>query len=265
MDSPHIQQALILLGMHRSMTSLVARTFQESGLFIGDDLIGAGPGNPDGHFESSLIVDFHQTVIRKHHLSSWWWGINESKALQLSLSDQFLMPAKTILDSFPKDRLIGWKDPRTPFFIRGWQKLIPESRYVIIFRHPVACVHSLIRRSMRGRVLKFRPFLATRYFNLWERTNRSLLSFYQEFQDRCVILHMPDHFFELEYQDRLNHHLVEYWNLPLRRLDFKSTFKADYVNSPNTTPSLERLYRKRNKTIAIYEALCEAASSHEFR
>src|SRR5919197_2381254 len=42
-----------IVGMHRSGTSLVAQVLAKAGLYLGrtDDLIPAGPDNPDGYWE----------------------------------------------------------------------------------------------------------------------------------------------------------------------------------------------------------------------
>ena len=43
----------IVVGMHRSGTSVVAQWLSRSGLFIGDSLLGPNVGNEQGHFEDA--------------------------------------------------------------------------------------------------------------------------------------------------------------------------------------------------------------------
>ena len=50
--------ALVVTGMHRSGTSMVAAYLQQAGVSIGRNLIGPAPGNPRGHFEDR---DFRRT------------------------------------------------------------------------------------------------------------------------------------------------------------------------------------------------------------
>ncbi|MBM4059289.1 MAG: chromosome partitioning protein ParA, partial [Planctomycetes bacterium] len=43
--------AVVVVGMHRSGTSLVASLCQAAGIDMGTDLLGPHPGNGAGHFE----------------------------------------------------------------------------------------------------------------------------------------------------------------------------------------------------------------------
>ena len=60
---PHTT-VLVITGMHRSGTSLIAAILREAGVHLGDQLIGADTGNIRGHFEDVDFVQFHQTVLR---------------------------------------------------------------------------------------------------------------------------------------------------------------------------------------------------------
>ena len=54
---------LLILGMHRSGTSLLAALLEDWGVHIGETLVGADVGNPRGHFEDRDILDFHTRAL----------------------------------------------------------------------------------------------------------------------------------------------------------------------------------------------------------
>ena len=56
-------KCLIIVGMHRSGTSLTTSVLSKSGLDIGSNLLGSGVGNEEGHFENLEFVDFHRKML----------------------------------------------------------------------------------------------------------------------------------------------------------------------------------------------------------
>ena len=59
----HGSSVLVVAGFHRSGTSLVTEILSRAGLFVGDDLIGANPSNPYGHFEDREVVRLHDRLL----------------------------------------------------------------------------------------------------------------------------------------------------------------------------------------------------------
>ncbi|HUU33183.1 MAG TPA: hypothetical protein VMW48_03915, partial [Vicinamibacterales bacterium] len=64
---------LIVLGMHRSGTSLAASLLADAGLDVGTRLLGANASNPRGHFEDEDFVELQQAVLRELGLSPDGW------------------------------------------------------------------------------------------------------------------------------------------------------------------------------------------------
>lgn len=249
------RQVLILAGMHRSMTSLVAKSFLASGLYLGDDLIGATPANPDGHYESQKFVAFHLDMIKQYQLKSWWRVIDPEKAKTAAQSVSFQTQAQALFLSIASAPLVGWKDPRTALFIHGWSEVIPDAYYILIVRDPVSCVHSLIRRSTKGVITNYRPLLANRFFNLWEVTNRSILTFYKEQPHRCILLHTPEDLMNPNVERALNNVLLDQWQLALEPINFQKHLNQEYIRSQHTPNYLRGLYHFRPKTKKLYEEL----------
>ena len=237
----------------------MAHAFHDAGLFLGDDLIGAAASNPYGHFESQAIVDFHKQQIADHRLASKLSFIHRGKASDHSATTSFQDGAKEILDRHfhnkEEDRLVGWKDPRTPFFLDGWHQVLSDPHYIFVVRHPVHCVRSLNHRTRANAGTSFFPFLSTRHFNLWEATNLCIADFVSRHPDRCTVLHAPDDLVSKIAVDQLNDLITKQWHLDLAPLLFEKVIDPQLLMKSNSCPKLEKQYLKRPKTMALYDHL----------
>ena len=59
------QPPVLVVGMHRSGTSLLARMLQLLGVHLGDDLLPADQHNPDGYGEDKRFVTFQRHILRR--------------------------------------------------------------------------------------------------------------------------------------------------------------------------------------------------------
>jgi O-antigen biosynthesis protein len=178
----HRGTVLIIAGMHRSGTSVTASVLQSAGLDIGQELIGAAPDNPRGFFEDADFVKFHETVLASQGLSH----LGERPGIAVQVQEQFVGQARSLVEARRAKPLWGWKDPRNTLFLDFWAKLVPEAKFVFVYRNPWDVVDSLYRRGH----LFFRtnPGLAV---NEWLNCNRAILQFYERFPQRSILFHVP--------------------------------------------------------------------------
>ena len=167
---------VIVLGMHRSGTSLLAGSLEAAGLHLGE-VNQAAPFNPKGNRENESIRDFHDDLLARHG-AAWntppkrqirWRQLDNDRAL--SLVDPYLR------DGVPW----GFKDPRTLWMVEGWLRLLPNARIIGVFRHPLLVVRSLAARSGD---LAIETDAALR---LWCAYNSELLRLHRKF--RFPLLH----------------------------------------------------------------------------
>lgn len=57
---------IVVAGMHRSGTSMMAGLLARLGVQMGQTLIEPDPHNPLGYFEDADIVGFHQQAFAQH-------------------------------------------------------------------------------------------------------------------------------------------------------------------------------------------------------
>lgn len=140
---------VVLMGMHRSGTTLLVSWMEELGVYMGR----AQDGNREALF-------FQQRNRRMMALAgaSWlypdpflWWIQDPERRLFLlrrlrrdvekTLEKEYL-PSR---NQWPS--IWGWKDPRTVYTLELWRELFPDLRLVVIRRHGVDVAVSLIRRA----------------------------------------------------------------------------------------------------------------------
>ena len=137
------QTAIVITGMHRSGTSLTTSLLQSAGVFVGDRLLGNNLSNPKGHFEDLDFVEFHQSLLESQGLRSEGWMDNSCK----EIPQEFTEKAQDLIRQRNKHLNWGWKDPRTTLFLDFWSELIPDAKYVFVYRSPWEVVDSLYRRG----------------------------------------------------------------------------------------------------------------------
>lgn len=183
---------LVVVGFHRSGTSLLSHLLHRAGLFLGEQLLGAMPSNPYGHFEDVEIVRLHETILRDHGDT---WHITKPTAFHIRPEHWATMQAH-VQERSAAHRLWGFKDPRVCFFLGAWKYLMPGARFVVVYRDPSECVFSLERRqaadlfASRGNAALHRRFWreADHGMKMWIAYNRAILNFVNEHRDDCLVV-----------------------------------------------------------------------------
>lgn len=172
-------QVLVITGMHRSGTSLTTSLLQSAGLDVGQRLLMENDSNPKGHYEDLDFVNFHEDVLEAQGLHTAGWVLDRS----IPISEILLPQAINLVEKNSSKPLWGWKDPRTVLFLDFWQKLIPEAKFVFVYRQPWEVMDSLFRRGNPTFVKN--PNLA---LEVWQHYNQLILEFCQTFPDRSLLL-----------------------------------------------------------------------------
>lgn len=138
-------KAFIILGMHRSATSLAAKGLHDAGVHMGEDLLGAMPSNDYGHFENRRFVELNDAILDRAG-GSWANPPLEEKIINAGrqLSERI---KQTIANESAGHELWGWKDPRTTLTIGCYWQHLENPHLVICFRNPVQVAVSLQKRD----------------------------------------------------------------------------------------------------------------------
>ena len=155
------QPPVIVIGMHRSGTSLMSRLLETLGVFMGGD---HDPNAESKHFrklnqhsfqavgsewnrpkpvidamESATFINEQAAFYHQHLLVGWgglrYWGGKRWVGLATG-------------SSVPR---WGWKDPRTSLTLPAWLQVFPEAQVVHVIRNGIDVAISLHRRQLKQR------------------------------------------------------------------------------------------------------------------
>ncbi len=169
---------VIIAGMPRSGTSFTASVFQRAGLDLGQKLMAPGHGNVKGFFEDLDVVAFHESVLRSQGVHPVGWTLRDD----IPVPEPFVSRARAYVDRQSASDQWGWKDPRTTLFLDFWAGLLPDARFLLVYRAPWEVVDSIYRRG--DELFAEEPELAIR---VWQHYNRLLLGFYDRYPERCLV------------------------------------------------------------------------------
>jgi hypothetical protein len=150
---------VLVLGMHRSGTSLCSHLLSALGVDMADQIPGPGhtslaPDNPRGHWERWEIVEFHDRILhlfnrdyfgRFHDfaLPAAWWADPRVAQIRREIV--------AYLEKRMGDGYFGFKDPRTIRLMPVWHQIINElklaPKVVLCLRNPAQVARSLHARD----------------------------------------------------------------------------------------------------------------------
>ncbi len=147
-----MKTAYVVLGMHRSGTSLVAGCLHEAGVDFGRNLIPSNEFNPTGFWELSALNVTHDRLLRSAGLA-WdapavlpegWFESEEAERGRADL-------VEILRSEFDGVGNFGLKDPRMCRFLPLWKKIFADlgvhPRWIFVFRNPESVAASLHRRG----------------------------------------------------------------------------------------------------------------------
>lgn len=139
---------VLIAGFHRSGTSAVARMFHAAGLHLGNELLGAEPSNPYGHFEDVDVVALHDSILE---LTERTW--KSTTAVPQPIEKNSAERLRTFIEQREQSQALwGVKDPRLCLFLSEWLSVVPDARVVVIFRRPDETIRSLHMRHAQRHV-----------------------------------------------------------------------------------------------------------------
>ena len=214
-------QPLIVLGMHRSGTSLVVHLLDDLGIFMGRDLS-----------RDAESIFFQKINRRIYHSVGANWGYIVP-LIQAMYSPQFVeqKTAHILRELFPERHspyrgvgisdffgsqlweainqempvTWGWKDPRTTITFPIWLRIFPQARLLHILRNGIDVAISTHRRTERQKRKLWKRIIRLDYapithdfeycFHLWE----DHVTYVFNQKDQIP----PDHYLEMRYEDLL--------------------------------------------------------------
>ena len=160
-------QTVVVLGMHKSGTSLVAEMLHHSGVEMIEALRGVSYDKGE-KYERDETSEINKALLKAEGL----YSLEVRRKLELASVDPELTGrARRFVEAMAKRGADwGFKDPRTCLTWEFWKPLLPEHKLICIFRN-VDEVHH--RYRWRGR------FFGLRALDAWYRYNMAMLEAYE--------------------------------------------------------------------------------------
>lgn len=165
---------LIITGMHRSGTSMFAKSLENCGVTLGTGLIDSDIGNPRGYFENKDIVVLNNSILNYNKLH---YFINNTQELNLNFSSTHRNNAELIRTHLTTKHksIIAIKDPRVCLTIDFWNDVFKNDDvyYIFLYRDPTEVLASLLRRGTDPDITQD-PSIALKSYFLY---NKNILNF----------------------------------------------------------------------------------------
>lgn len=255
---------VILLGMHRSGTTMLARMLTELGIFMGHRL--------EKNHEPVAVLDLNDQILARAHAT---WdrpgGMTDLVEHEPSIAAvvEFMREElrslhfrRSYLGATRITRGLGpgpwgFKDPRTTVTWPLWHRLMPHAKFILVRRHGVDVAASLWRRARKeldgeperfaadahlARFASMRCLELSRAFDLWVETEEVFEALCERTPDAEVL--------ELVYEDFLAepesglYDIVEYLGLEVDEetmQDAASRVDASRALAHRDDPQLEDL------------------------
>ncbi|HMD84918.1 MAG TPA: sulfotransferase [Terriglobia bacterium] len=154
-----LSSPIIVIGMHRSGTSMVSRMLEATGLFLGH--------KKEGNNESLFFLEIDRWLISQSGASwenpapiRYLLENRQIRAMTVDYMRRYLIDSPRVISflgwkNYLQHRSLfkmpapwGWKCPWTTFTLPLWRDLFPNAKVLHIYRHGVDVANSLRKRTL---------------------------------------------------------------------------------------------------------------------
>lgn len=140
---------VLVLGMHRSGTSVLTRVLERMGCFTGEpgDFNPPEPDDPQGYHERSDVWQVDEAVLA--HLGATWYDLGGFDLAALAPEDRSAFEARAaeVVARLAPHRPWAIKDPRLSLLLPLWRPALEQPFVVLVWRRPLEVARSLAARD----------------------------------------------------------------------------------------------------------------------
>jgi hypothetical protein len=169
------EKTVVVLGLARSGTSVVTAILGAIGVEMGSSIYDKA--NPLGSFEDTDFAELHQQLFEFTGSDKNYWNPPSAEDI-LNLKEQWASRIQEIIaQKSKKNKIWGWKHPRTVLTIELFLPHLRNPHFVTVFRNPLGIAKSSVEHTKNyklGRVdllpaLKLTSFYYSEMFKALER------------------------------------------------------------------------------------------------
>lgn len=182
--NPKTNRIFIVLGMHKSGTTLISKLLNDSSISMGnfDYHKDYDKGN---HYERIETQSINKTLLNCHNKSS----LSANRAIRLNdISHEHILRGKNLARSIScKHQSWGFKDPRTCLTYDFWKAVLPEHRIIVVYRHPAEVVNHYARWS-KIRAIPIINYKSIKSLTCWYQYNKEIINIIDNVKPENVII-----------------------------------------------------------------------------
>jgi hypothetical protein len=177
----------VVLGMHKSGTTLLAQILHHSGISMGED-IDAGVAYDEGNkYERGSCLRLNMEILGAPDYEVL--DLSAQRAGPLSAGQRARMQSIITRCSAAHDDW-GFKDPRTTLTYQLWAEELPPHRLIAVYRPPAEIWPRFRYTGLRRHYMN--PLLAWRFANRWYEHNLRLLDHLAASTQERIVLSYRD-------------------------------------------------------------------------
>ena len=136
-------KTIVVLGMHRSATSLIAKGLANE-INMGSVMLEPQEDNPEGFYENKYFVALNSALFANAG-GSWDNppSIKDLKEANTGMNDTI----RAVVKQEQRQPIWGWKDPRTALTIDLYLPYLNNPHFVCVYRNPREVAKSLFKRD----------------------------------------------------------------------------------------------------------------------
>lgn len=173
----------VVLGMHKSGTTLVSQLLHHSSINMGENLERGVSYDQGNQYERESTWRLNEEILNAQTRRSI--DIRLPGSLQLTPEQRLRM--HQIIDE-GNHQYVDWgfKDPRTCLLYPLWAEALPEHKLIIVYRDPAEPWPRYRPRHTRNRYRE--PFLAWKYLKSWCVHNQRILDYLHTTTQEYLVL-----------------------------------------------------------------------------
>jgi hypothetical protein len=174
---------VVVTGFRHSGASLVTPLLRRAGLDLGPDAGARRDGDCDG-YEDPHVRRLHRAVLDRHGPHD-----GSSPFPYFIGRDHWNRMRQLVRRRDLAHDVWGFEDPDAALFLGAWKHVMPDSRFVLVFRDPRSCL-----RSWSACPAGHGGSSATGDHGLrrWDTHNRAMLAFARARVDDCLLVSYDD-------------------------------------------------------------------------